>query len=722
MSSSKEYGALDYFRIIAAAMVVAIHTSPLSIISEKADFIFCRILCRVAVPFFFMVSGYFLYANQSQMKNKVNRFAKKTAALYVIAILLYLPINIYNGYFQSKHLLIKFLKDLFFDGTLYHLWYLPAAIMGAYLTIFLFSIGKDFYALLISFGLYLIGLFGDSYYGISVKFAPMKELYDLIFRISDYSRNGLFFAPIFLVLGGLISRHKKTYSLNTLINGLVISFCFMTAEGIILDDFSLMRHDSMYLFLLPTMFFLFKILLSFNKKARPALRTISMIIYIIHPLVIVSLRAVAKFTHLEKVFLKNSVIYYLTVFTISLLAALIYSKLHELLKHKFSKKLKVSNCRKKLINKMGRAWLQIDLSALEHNVKVLQNALPNTTSIMAIVKANAYGHGDYKIASHLNRLGINTFGVATIDEGINLRKHGVKGDILILGYTDPIRLNELHKYQLMQTVIDYDYARILNNSKKPIKVHLKIDTGMHRIGLNANDFNKIEELFSYSKLDIKGIFTHLCAADSLFKDDILYTKIQIKRFFELIGHLKEKGIAIPKLHFQSSYGMLNYPDLYGDYVRIGIALYGSLSSPKDKTRKELDLHPVLSLKARVAMLQKIAKGEPVGYGRYFVANRDSTLAVLPIGYADGLPRNLSGENGYVLIHGHFAPIVGRICMDQLLVDVTDIPDVKTGDIATLIGKDGKNEITAADLAYHAGTIANELLSRLGPRLERIYEY
>lgn len=377
------------------------------------------------------------------------------------------------------------------------------------------------------------------------------------------------------------------------------------------------------------------------------------------------------------------------------------------------------------MSKTDRAWLEIDLAALDHNVYAMQKALPQTTAIMAIVKANAYGHGDYQIASRLNRLGINAFGVATIDEGICLRKHDVKGEILILGYTDPASVNELWQYQLTQTVIDYDYARSLvkftdYNFDKAIMVHLKIDTGMHRIGLHVNETEKILELFSYSKLDIRGIFTHLCVADSLSNEDVTYTKKQIDAFYYLIELIKSKGVTIPKIHFQSSYGMLNYPKYYGDYVRIGIALYGTLSSPKDKTRRMLDLHPVLSLKTKIAMLQQVSQGEPVGYGRSFITGRDSILAVLPIGYADGLPRSLSCEKGGVLIHGQYAPIIGRICMDQLLVDVTEIPEVRPGDIATLIGKDGHLEISAADVAYHSGTITNELLCRLGPRLERVY--
>lgn len=712
MSSSNEYGGLDYFRIIAAALVVAIHTSPLSIINDRADFIFTRILCRIAVPFFFMVSGFFLYADNRRMKNKVNRFARKTANLYGIAILLYLPINIYNGYFKTKPLLANILQDILFDGTIYHLWYLPAAIIGAYITLLLFYTGKDKLALFFSFALYLIGLFGDSYYGISARFGPLKNFYDFIFRCFDYTRNGIFFAPIFLLIGGLIARNKNRYSLYFLVNGLIISFCLMLTEGVILNFFSLQRHDSMYLMLLPCMFILFEIILHCNKKPKPMFRTISTIVYIIHPFIIVLLRGMAKFLKIQDFLIYNSLIYYLAVLGISLAFAVICTI-------PTSKPLRVDTPTQERIGN-GRAWLQIDLRALEHNVKVLRSIAPKDCNIMAIVKANAYGHGDYKIASHLNSLGINAFGVATIDEGISLRKHGIKGEILILGYTDPMRINELIEYQLMQTVIDYNYAKMLNYSKTPIQVHLKIDTGMHRIGLNVNDVEKINEIFSFPMLDIQGIFTHLSVADSLSREDVIYTKRQIKNFFELIYTLKGRGIVIPKIHFQSSYGLLNYPDLCGDYVRIGIALYGTLSSPKDKTRVEVDLHPVLSLKARIAMIHSIAQGEQVGYGRKFIAKRDTLLAVLPIGYADGLPRNLSCENGKVLIHGHYAPIIGRICMDQMLVDITDIPKVKAGDIATLIGKDGDNEITAADVAFNSGTITNELLSRIGTRLDRIY--
>ena len=192
--------------------------------------------------------------------------------------------------------------------------------------------------------------------------------------------------------------------------------------------------------------------------------------------------------------------------------------------------------------------------------------------------------------------------------------------------------------------------------------------------------------------------------------------MQINCFYKVLDQIKERGIKLPKTHIQSSYGLLNYPELKCDYVRTGVALYGVLSSPNDKTKLNLDLKPVLSLKSRVVLTRIIKKGESVGYGRTFVANRDSKIALLPIGYADGYPRNLSGGKCYVLINGHKAPIVGRICMDQMAVDVTDIPDVKVGMEVTLIGSDGNREITAPMVADNASSITNELLSRMGQRL------
>lgn len=369
----------------------------------------------------------------------------------------------------------------------------------------------------------------------------------------------------------------------------------------------------------------------------------------------------------------------------------------------------------------SRAWLEINLANLRHNAVQLQKLMPQGCELMGIVKANAYGHGAKEISKELTSLGIKSFGVATIDEGIALRKHGIRGEILVLGYTDINRSGQLIRYRLTQTVIDYDYACHLNEAlRKPLRVHIKVDTGMHRIGIRAEDVQQVQEIFQMNKLKIRGMFTHLCVADSHSEADIDYTQKQIASFYNLLDQLRQQGITLPKIHIQSTYGLLNYPELQCDYARIGIALYGCLSSDLDVTKEQPGLKPVMELKSRIALIRDIAEGEEVGYGRGFTAPRYCKIALLPIGYADGLPRALSGENAKVLLHGQQAPIIGRICMDQLMIDITDVPEVVPGDIVTLIGQEGKDEISAMEVAAEAGSITNELLSRLSTRLERIY--
>lgn len=240
---------------------------------------------------------------------------------------------------------------------------------------------------------------------------------------------------------------------------------------------------------------------------------------------------------------------------------------------------------------------------------------------------------------------------------------------------------------------------------------------MHRLGFDRTDIESVKSVYAMKYIKVCGIFTHLCVSDSLSEDDICFTRGQIQDFYELIEKMKKAGLVIPQVHVQSSYGLLNYPEIKCDYVRVGISLYGVSSSLRDKTILQLDLKPVLSLKTRIALLRRISKGESVGYGRAFVAKRDSIIATLPIGYADGYPRCLSCGNGYVLIAGQKAPIVGKICMDQLMVDVTDISNVETGMTVTMIGNDGNEELTVEILAEKSGSITNELLSRMGKRLK-----
>lgn len=367
--------------------------------------------------------------------------------------------------------------------------------------------------------------------------------------------------------------------------------------------------------------------------------------------------------------------------------------------------------------KEDRAWVELDFNHLKHNVNELKKAMPEDCDLMAVVKAKAYGHGAFEVATHLNRLGVKAFAVATIDEGIELRRYGIHGEILILGFTSPDRAKELYKYDLIQTLICYNYALQLNKQGYAIKAHIKIDTGMHRLGFDNNDVEAIKKAFTMKQISICGIYTHLSVSDSLAKEDVCFSQLQIQRFYDLLEGLEKEGIEIPKTHIQSSYGLLNYPELKCNYVRAGISLYGALDSSTNKTRLQLDLRPVLSLKSRVVLLRQVKSGDSVGYGRSFIARRDSNIAILSIGYGDGVPRNLSGGNSNVIINGQRAPIIGQICMDQLIVDVTDIDHVSTGNIATLIGKDGNEEILATFVASEAKSIPNELLSRIGSRVK-----
>lgn len=704
MNDKTYYRGIDCFRLIAAFLIIASHTSPLSSYSETGEFVLTHIIASVAVPFFFMTSGFFLISQYQHSATRLLSFVKKMAVIYGISILIYIPLNIYNNYFCVDFLLPNVIKDLVLDGTMYHLWYLPASIVGAVIAWLAVKKAGFMKALFLSFLLYVIGLFGDSYYGIAEKLPFLKGFYNCLFEVSDYTRNGIFFTPLFFVLGGMIADSKIRLSLKYSLIGFGVSFVAMLGEGLLLHHFGTQRHDSMYVLLPVCMFFLFKALTFWKGKRMAILRTSVLVIYIIHPMMIVAVRLFAKLTHTQSFLVSNSLIHYLLVSVLSVMLAALFMVL--LYKVRHSKAKSSAN---------ERAWIEIDLTNLKHNVQVLKKAMPQDCNLMAVVKAGAYGHGAFEVSTYINKLGVNTFAVATIDEGIALRHYGIRGEILILGFTNPAQAKELHKYDLMQTLIDYDYAQQLNRQGYRIKAHIKIDTGMHRLGFNDTDTEAIKKAFTLKNITICGIFTHLCVPDSLTDGDVSFTELQIQRFYHTVSMLKENGITIPKTHIQSSYGFLNYPELKCSYVRAGVALYGVFSSPCDKTRLQLDLRPVLSLKSQIVLIRQIKSGESIGYGRSFFAKRESRIAIVPIGYADGFPRALSHKNESVLIHGKRVPIVGRICMDQLAVDITEVEDVRAGDIVTLIGTDGDNELSAADAADNADTIANELLSRIASR-------
>lgn len=365
-----------------------------------------------------------------------------------------------------------------------------------------------------------------------------------------------------------------------------------------------------------------------------------------------------------------------------------------------------------------RCWIEIDLQALEHNVNQLLKLMKSKEQFMAVIKADGYGHGAVLIGKKLNQLGITHFAVATLAEAITLRNCGIKGEILILGYTNPNMAYQIKEYQLIQSVIDYQYACLLNKQHIDIQVHLVVDSGMHRLGHTIDEIDDIKAIYGLSYLHICGIYSHLCVVDDLSIESQNYTQKQISAFFNTIEKLQKSNFDVGKIHLQSSYGLLNYPYLNCDYVRIGISLYGVQSSKDDQIRLKIDLQPVLSLKAKVALIHDVKKDETIGYGRTYKSHKNEKIAVIPIGYADGLSRSLSNK-GQVIIKGQIVPIVGRICMDQMMVDVSNIQDVQCDDIVTIIGQDGKNRQKVETIAYQTQTISNEILCRLGHRIPRI---
>lgn len=705
MEKQTQYGGLDAFKILAALLVVAIHTSPLTTYTPDGDFLLTRSLARVAVPFFFMVTGHFVLGGVLEGKAPFSplwRQVKKILRLYLIAVLLYIPVGIYAGHYQDLTPLSA-LRLLVFDGTFYHLWYFPACATGLVLLFLLARVvrGKGLVAVVAV--LYLIGLFGDSYYGLSAMLPPVAAAYEAGFQVFSYTRNGLFMAPIFLLMGAKLGRKPSPVPAAVNGLGLALSLVLLSAEAFLLRHFALQRHDSMYLLLPVVMVFLYRLLLAWKIQAPTACRTLSTWVYILHPAMIVVIRGAAGAVGLTALLVENSLVHYLAVCILAFLAGGAVTWFLSWLRPARPSR--------------SRAWVELDRSALAHNVDALQSLLPPGCQLMPALKANAYGHGALPVAQTLSRLGISAFCVACLEEGIQLRKGGIKGEILILGYTHPGQFPLLRRYKLTQTVVDFPYAAQLNQFGKPLPVHLAVDTGMHRLGEPSHHPEQICEIFAMKHLTIRGIYTHLCTADGAGSQDRAYVQRQVQAFTQLLEELKNRGITLPKIHLQASHGLLNYPHLPGNYARVGIALYGLLSSYRDLTTVDAGLRPVLSLHARVATVRPLAPGAAAGYGLAFVAQRPTQVATVTIGYGDGLPRSLSG--GEVLIGGHRAPIIGRICMDQTLVDVTGLPLVQPGDEVTLIGTSGSEAITAYDLARQSDTITNEILSRLGPRLERV---
>ena len=371
---------------------------------------------------------------------------------------------------------------------------------------------------------------------------------------------------------------------------------------------------------------------------------------------------------------------------------------------------------------LKRTWATINLDNLAHNIKELTSH--SGKDAMAVIKANAYGHGDIAIAKELIALGIREFSVSNIQEAMHLVDNGINNDILIFGNTPDSQMGLLANSNLIQAINSIDDAITLSEfasaNDMRIRTHIKLDTGMGRVGLRGNAaalYDDVMKILALDGLKFEGIFTHLAAADSEEPADISYTHSQIKLFDDTIALLNANDIIFRRIHISNSAGSIYYRDeCKTNLDRLGIAIYGH--KPDCTHDTDLQLKPVMELKSTVCTVKSVSKGGSIGYGRTFTAQKDIIVATVLVGYADGYPRLLSGV-GEVLIRGQRAPIIGRICMDQIMVDVTNIDGISTGDIVTLFGHDGDEYLSLDEIATKCGTINYELLCGIGIRVPRV---
>ena len=373
------------------------------------------------------------------------------------------------------------------------------------------------------------------------------------------------------------------------------------------------------------------------------------------------------------------------------------------------------------MNKMIRpVWAEIDLDAIKYNIDSIKRRV-DTKELIAVVKADAYGHGALDVSKTLVENGATKLAVAVITEAMELRHGNINTPIMILGYTPLEFAADLINYDIEQTIFDLEYAKKLSeialNLGKKAKVHVALDTGMGRIGflINDNSLNEILKISSLKGLEVVGIFTHFATSDESDKN---YSNKQYKKFTDFNEKLISKGVNIPLKHVSNSGAIIDMPNTYLDGVRAGIVLYGYYPS-EDVLKQNLDLKKAITIKTQVAHVKILDKNEYVSYGRKFKTERKSIIATLPIGYADGYSRALTGK-AKVIINGKFAPVVGTICMDQCMIDVSDIGDVHVGDEVIVLGKDKDLKFDADDMAKAMGTINYEVLGMIKQRIPRVY--
>lgn len=371
------------------------------------------------------------------------------------------------------------------------------------------------------------------------------------------------------------------------------------------------------------------------------------------------------------------------------------------------------------------AWAEINITNLDYNIKQIKEKVGPNKKITGIIKADGYGHGSVKVATVLRANGIESFGVATLSEAVRLREAGfVLEEIVVLGLTPDPYVDTIVEHRLTPVVCDFKNAQAISLAAEKagiiIKGYIAVDTGMGRIGYNPDDEGSIEDIKAIAELPnfkIQGLFSHFATADA---EDKTYAAVQEQRYAVFYKKLADAGIKFPIRTLSNSAAIMEIASAHYDIVRPGIILYGCY--PSDEVdRNQIDLKPVMSVKANIVHLKKVPAGTTVSYGRKWTATKDSLIATIPLGYADGFPRPYSGK-GKVLVNGVVAPIAGNICMDQCMIDVTNVPYVRLGDEVTIIGKDGIHEILADDIATATGTINYEIVCAFGQRLPKVYVY
>lgn len=370
----------------------------------------------------------------------------------------------------------------------------------------------------------------------------------------------------------------------------------------------------------------------------------------------------------------------------------------------------------------SRVYAKIDLDAIAYNMEQMKQNIRPETKVMAVIKADGYGHGAVQIAEMMERWNyIWGFAVATLDEAVVLRTEGIQKPILVLGCVFPDQYMEMLKHEIRMNIYTEEMAesisRMAAREGKTAYMHIKLDTGMSRLGFGINEQSAetIKRISKMPNVNMEGIFTHFTKAD---EKDKSFTKKQMQEFVWMTERLKEKNVRFTYEHCSNSAGIIDVPEANFDIVRAGISTYGLYPSEEvDKTN--VKLKPALALKSHVAFVKEIERGTPVSYGGTFVAKEKMKIATIPVGYADGYPRSLSNK-GYVLIRGKKAPILGRVCMDQFMVDVTQIEGVSFGDKVTMIGKDGNEILPVEVLSELSGRFNYEFVCDLGKRIPRVY--